>query len=308
MSIKIEQLDDECRNREITTLVGRNFLLKFIPGKCVLDSHKSLQDLIKTTNLLSSSLIHDIKKIVKLSNDISATSGYLSQSVRLQDWFKKINRKEEAPSYFDFFDKIKHKIISTGEQISRIEKEIGLYLAKDHNLYFCSKCHTYLTDSPESLPINCRCCDQSTDWGKSNEIVRFLEGDVTNYLDGIWLEDYIAKLFRGMGWKTWCHGETMGSSGIDYPIDILAINLADGRVLVGECKSGGIPAKDIFNFSAQYFDIKSNYGFVFSLKEVLEPRLKEYMNRTPGLCLLDNLENLPDKSIIEKIEKNLRIL
>lgn len=311
MSIKIEQLDNECKNREITVLVGKNILLKFIPSQSILDSDKRLQSFIKTPNLLLSDLIRKTKTMAELSKRISDP---LSRSIRLQDIFKGMSSRyssEETKAFEHIkrrFEHIKRSVVSIGGQIGGLEKDMNLYLAKDYYLYFCSNCDTYLADSPETLPINCRYCGEEASWGESNKTVRFLDGEVAGYLDGLWFEDYIAKFLKMIGWKTWCHGHIMGSSGVDYQIDVLAINSSDGRVLVGECKSGQLAGKDVFNFSAQYFDIKSNYGFFFSLKGASDPRLKEYMKRTPGLCLLDGLESTSDEDMIKKIKKHLEIL
>lgn len=300
MSLTIEQLDDECKERSISILIGKHFIIKFIPSGSVLDSNETLQTLIKTPDLLTGHTLNQVNETVKYSREIFKK---LSDNIEFQEIVVK-----HHITNFEIFSQIKQDIIDLGKKISNLEKAMGLYLAKDHNLYFCSKCNTYLADSPGSLPIICSCCNENTNWGSSNEVLRFLENKVVDYLSGLWFEDYIAKLFERIGWKAWCHGSVMGSSGIDHQIDILAINSDDGRVLISECKSGRIMSKHIFYLSAQYYDINSNYGFLFSLKETPELRLKEYMNRTAGLYLLDKLEGLSDEDILVKLQTDLEIV
>jgi hypothetical protein len=152
--------------------------------------------------------------------------------------------------------------------------------------------------------------------------VKFVDAKIISYLNGFWLEDYMARILTQLmrlkesiqsegsaqpEWKTWCHGSVMGSSGIYHPIDILAVN-SEGQILVAECKSGAFGGRDIFNFAAQYFDVKGLYGFFFALKEIPDPRGRDYMARTPGLCLLDKLEGLKDSQLIERIKEHLRVL
>ena len=300
MAITIEQLDDDAKNNDITILVRKDLILKFVPGRSVLDSEEALQKLIKIHNLLSSDILDKTKELVKLSEEISQG---LSRSIELQENFAK--HKIFRPIIIKQFEKIKKNITKKGKRVKKLEEEIGLFLAKDYHLHFCPKCKSYQADSPESLPLNCKFCGQKMKWGKPFIFTRFLDTKTTAYLHGLWLEDYIAKLLRVKGWRTWCHGLVMGSSGIYHPIDVLAINPKDGLVLVAECKSGAIKGKDIFNFSAQYLDIKSNYGFCFSLKELSDPRGRDYMKKTPGLYLLDNLEGLSDEEIIKKISEHL---
>lgn len=303
MSLTLEQLDSEGRDSNVTILVGKNLLLKFTPGDSIFESEKSLQELIKTSDLLSSDILLKIMEEKKLSEEISKK---LSDGIRFQEEFAKFRGDEVFQSVIKKnLEKIREEVITKNIKIKNIEKETKFYLAKDYPLYFCRNCVSYLANSTESLPANCKFCGQKTEEDKQI-FTRFSDEKIISYLNGFWLEDYIARILRSIGWKTWCHGSVMGSSGISHPVDILAISL--GRVLVGECKSGAFGTKDIFNFAAQYFDIKCSYGFFFALKEKPDSRGKDYMERTPGLCLLDNLENLTDEKIVKKIEEHIKFL
>lgn len=303
MPITIEQLDNDGRDNDVTILLGKNLLLKFMPGDSVFFKEKGLQDLIKTSDLLSSRMLTRIMKEKELSEEISEQ---LSRGIKLQEDFADLMKEELFKKAVQKnLEKIKQEVIKRNIEIKDIERETRFFLAKNFPLYFCRGCISYLANSSDSLPDSCKFCGKDTEEDRQT-FTRFLDARIISYLNGFWLEDYIAKILKRMGWKIWCHGSVMGSSGIYHPIDILAIS-PDGKILVAECKSGGFGTKDIFNFSAQYFDIKNPYGLFFALKEKPDSRGKDYMERTPGLCLLDNLEGLADAVIVERIENALKI-
>lgn len=317
MAITIEQLDDEYINGDVSILVGKSFILKFIPQKSAYDSSENLKKFINTPDLLTDPLSSKVRAMVGLSKEIS---DLLSESIKTREMYSRTNASNLGSSSSNKPEPLieylsnqlkaqKLQIIKKGEAVQKLEKESNLYLAQENNLYFCKSCNAYLADSFESLPEKCSSCGNTTDWSDSNNIVkaRFLDNKVAQYLGGLWFEDYVAKLLARLGWKTWCHGLIMGSSGVHHQVDILAINPADGRVLVGECKTAKIQKEHIFDLSAQFNDIKSCYGFLFSYDTVLNDRLTEYMKRTAGLHLLDNLKANTDEQMIEKIEKKLEV-
>jgi len=308
MSLNIEQLDNSSKEENITILVGKSLVLKYIPGKSILDSKKALQDLINTPDLLPGDIIKKVQNIRSLSEGISSN---LVDSMTFQERFGKMMRAREGKAFkeiaYKSLEGLRKDIVRKSSKIKKIEEEVNLYIPEFHHLYFCNNCKGYLADSVESMPDECKGCGQKVKQKKPT-LAKFLDKRVTDYLNGLWFEDYIAKLLRSIGWKTWCHGSVMGSTGICYPIDILAIDSV-GKVLVGECKSGvNVKSKDVLNFSAKYFDIKSNYGFFFSLKELRDSTIKDYMDRTPGLCLIDGLEVLSDGEISKNIKERIKVL
>lgn len=304
MSITIEQLDNDGKENNITILIGKNLLLKFIPGDSIFFSEKILQDLIKTQSLLCSDLLTTVMEEKKLSEGIAKG---LSDMVEFQETIIKLIN--ELPARLGMKGNLKERkdiIIATSNKIKAIEGKAKFSLAKNFPLFFCQNCNSYLANSIDSLPKVCKFCNTVTD-ESSSTFVKFIDAKMISYLNGFWLEDYIAKILTQLGWKAWCHGSVMGLSGIYHPIDILAVN-SEGQILVAECKSGAFGGRDIFNFTAQYFDIKGPYGFFFALKEIPDPKGRNYMERTPGLCLLDKLEGLDDGQLIKKIEEHLKVL
>lgn len=310
MPITLEQLDDDGKENNITILIGKTILLKFTPGSSVFFSEKQLQNLIKTPDLLCSARLKTVIETKDLSEEIAEK---LSEAVKFQELvIKSFNEVADRLLMQDHFKKTKQDIIRLGQEIKTAEEKENFHISKTFPLFFCTKCDSYLSNSTDSLLENCKICNTKTDENSPTH-VRFIDAKIISYLNGFWLEDYIAKILTQLTqppepkWKAWCHGSVMGSSGVYHPIDVLAVN-SEGQILVAECKSGAFGGKDIFNFTAQYFDIKGLYGFFFALKEVPDPKGKDYMMRTPGLCLLDNLEGLSDNQLIEKIKGYLKVL
>lgn len=304
MSITIEQLDNDGKENNITILIGKNLLLKLTPGDSIFFSEKILQNLIKTQSLLCSDLLTTVMEEKKLSEEIAKG---LSDMVGFQETIRKLIN--ELPTRLGMKGSLKKRkdiIIATSKKIKIIERKEKFSIAKNFPLFFCQNCNSYLANDIDSLPEICKFCNTRTD-ENSSTFVKFIDAKIISYLNGFWLEDYIAKILTRLGWKTWCHGSVMGSSGIYHPVDILAVN-SEGQILVAECKSGAFGGRDIFNFSAQYLDIKGPYGFFFALKEIPDPKGKDYMERTPGLCLLDKLEGLDDDQLTIKIEGHLKVL
>lgn len=306
MAITLELLDSDGKENDITLLTGKNVLLKFIAEDSVFFSEKGLQGLIKTPNLLNSDFFKKTLRGKELSEELEKE---LSEAIRFQELVINLGGKRIFPGGYSErkFKKTKDDVISISRDIRKIEKEIKSHLPKNNPLFFCPNCSYYLANSIETLPSSCTFCNKKTEEEKQT-FVSYLDKKIISYLNGFWFEDYMAKILETIGWKIWCHGKIMGSSGIYHPVDILAINLRIGRILVGECKSGSFKGKDIFNFAAQYFDIKSSYGLFFALKGRPDSKGKEYMDKTPGLALLDNLDNLNDEEISKKIEESLGLL
>lgn len=304
MSITIEQLDNEGKENNITILIGKNLVLKFLPGDSIYFHEKKLQDFIRTSDLFTSALLSGAMDEKRLSGEISNN---LSEMIKLQEEILKITGgKLQVNDFVEYLKARKQVIISKGDEIKKLEGQGKISLATNFPLFFCQNCNSYLGNSIDSLTDSCKLCGTEIDPSTSSTIVKFLDGKIIGYLDGFWLEDYIARILTQLGWKTWCHGSVMGSSGIYHPIDILAIN-SEGQILVAECKSGGFGGKDVFNFTAQYFDIKGFYGFFFALRQIPDPKGKNYMQRTPGLCLLDNLAGHNDLKLIETIRCHLKV-
>ncbi|KKP91967.1 MAG: hypothetical protein UR94_C0008G0004 [Parcubacteria group bacterium GW2011_GWA2_36_10] len=306
MAIILEQLDNEYNEETCSILLGKHFVLKFSPDqkRNILHSNQAIENLINTENLLVSPILGKVNSIVSFSKNILKELG---ENIKFQDFLNKIAKSglSKSASLSSILNKSKEDILQLSNDIQKIEKDNDLFLAQDRNLYFCESCNAYLGETSQLLPPKCTYCQTNTNWSASHTAVRFVDSQVADYLTGLWFEDYMAKLLNSLGWKTWCHGSIMGSSGIDHQVDILAINNSQGRTLIGECKTGKINKEQVFDLSAQYYDIKSNLGFLFSLQPVDNNRLKDYMKRTAGLCLLDNLKRITDEEIKKQIQNNL---
>jgi len=196
------------------------------------------------------------------------------------------------------------------KDITKITEENRITISETQDLYFCDNCETYLGIHKPSLAPQCNFCGTNTQ-SVNPTYTHIVKAEVESYLNGIWFEDYMEKIFIQGGWKTWCHGEVMGSSGMGHPVDMLAVHEKTKKVAVAECKSGaeGATPNKVLAFAARFFDTKSTDGIFFSLKKPNnpDPRVNEYMDRTPGLHLIEGFAGSTDKQILDQIQKRLGV-
>ena len=298
MAITIIPLDnDHEENEDISIIVGRDVVVKFIPVQSLVEKNKSLQQIINKENLLTQdSLWDNLKNIQKSSQEIEDT---ISNIVNFRDTFTGPDTQDIETWISDMFTSYQDKIIEKSDKILQLEKEIRLDLGVTQQWCFCSKCKTYIGQQNVLIPSNCKFCKFET---KSSTIknIRILDSEVKNYLEGSWLEDYVANIFIKIGWKAWSGCSVMGSTGVCHQIDVLAVDAKTGKIVIIECKRTA-KAEHGYRLITQFVDIQPGYGILLSLKKVNSDPILNLLKRKPGLKLLQ-LENLSD----DQVEKNIR--
>lgn len=315
MSLIIESLDDSAQEKDIMIIVKDGLVLKYFPPTKhpIVGTSHQLQKYIKTSDLLTNDKIREkISQTMKNSEEINQL---LAQNVKYIEYIqKRLVDKGSDPGNTKLEEMIKQlnqellfNIYRLSKEIQSAEKEVDIYPAAIHSFYFCKQCRGFLAESLEFIKDRCEICKASTT-SIEPKIYKYLDGKTINYFKGIWFEDYIAKIFQKMGWKTWCHGSVMGVSGILHPIDVMAIEPNKSIILMAECKTGKWGNKDLFSFGGRYHDITCNLGLFLSIQECPEQEGRSYIEKTPGLHLLDKLDHLRDEQVVEKINKAVNIL
>ena len=327
---EIEEIDKTSSIKDVTVLIGKDILLKISKQKSVFNIHKGLRQLINSENLFLKQNVKNIEKMVLLNREISKR---IEESIQRRDYFvplikdKSNKRKsklieEMLKQQKDFFKKTFNKILDLSKELSEIQKKYNIAIASIKHLYFCSACKTFVNELHEASmfyeKIKCPLCATEIN-EKDISNVPYLDKNIEDYLNGKWLENYMAKLFESVGYKVWPGVFVAGVSGINHEIDLLAVN-KDGYTLILECKTtkrieqnGNIVARikrkeDIFNLAIKNNDIKSNYAFLITLYE-LPKTAKEsisFLKKTPGLGYLDNLINKNDAQVIRSIKKLIK--
>lgn len=312
MSINIIPLDSSHDADRPSVLVGKDILVKFKPKPSLLESNKSLYKLINSKDLILQ--INKLDKLIELGTLTDHIGRFLSESIRNRDRLHELlgsvepetgqisqRNQSEIGWRTERLDYYRKTILGNSQKIKEIENDIKVYPAEDHREYFCSDCQAYLGPLDEDLPNQCQGCGAgTTDRLGQSEVIRYLSGEVRDYLQGLWLEDYIAKIFKKIGWKSWTSSMVMGSSGTDHQIDVLAIDTSMGKVTIVECKLGA-EAGDPYKFAAQFSDIQPTFGLFIVIKELMNPAAKSFLAKKPGLKLLE-IGGLTDLKIEEKIK------
>lgn len=274
---------------DFSLLVGKTVLLKFTQEPSLLDGSSSLRRFINSKDLLlDTTKLGAVAELVALSGEVQKSLGH---SIRRRDSIPLLDM-EERKAMMDFYKRslisLKEKVKENSKRIRQIENELKLYLGQQHELYFCRGCNAYLGPIDEMLPSVCQACKEpaTPKTGEGNLSLRFLSEEMINYLNGIWVQDYLARVLRKPGWKTWTECRVMGSSGVDHQIDLLAVNEERGRVVIAECKTQAV-SEHAFQLITQFADIQPSFGLLISRNPMNYCEGKSLIEKKPGLKLIE---------------------
>lgn len=285
---------------DFSILVGKSMLLKFTQQSSLLDNSESLRRFVNSLDLfLNTRKLGLISDLVKISGDIREA---LTQSIRRQSLLQSLDSEDKErllEIHKKRFKFLKDSVRENSRKIEKIDSKDKLYLAQNNELYFCKGCDAYLGVIDQMLPASCHLCGEKTvpKAGKSVSSFRFLSDEVYNYLGGIWIQDYIARLLRRVGWRTWTECLIMGASGVNHQIDLLAVNEEKGRVVIGECKTQAV-SDHAFKLVTQFSDIQPSFGLLISRYPMNSCDGKSIIEKKPGLKLIE-LSNKNDDLISE---------
>lgn len=186
-----------------------------------------------------------------------------------------------------------------GMKMQESGKKLGLMLCRQHKEFYCDKCHAFrpgpgLSTEDKIICLKCKNLLKS-------KLVYHLPTNVFAYLNGFWLEDYIAHILSSMGWVAWSSPNlyVYGVSGFPHQIDVLAIK--DGRIMVVECKTGEVNQNQVKNMLAKYYDIRCHHALLVSL-DIMNSDAKKIIEKNPAIKFCDNIKGVTTvKRIISKI-------
>lgn len=119
----------------------------------------------------------------------------------------------------------------------------------------------------------------------------------------LWFEEYVAGLLWSLEWKIWTHVHVLGMSGILHEIDVLAIKKS--FIICVECKTGKVAREDVFNFSIKMSDLKAHIGVLAFLRQLPEPETRKFVQKNPGLVVLENLGEKQKAGILDEIKSTV---
>lgn len=326
----IEEIDKTSSIKDVTVLIGKDILLKISKQKSVFNVNKGLRQLINSGDLFLEENVKNIEKMVLLNREINKR---IEEDIQRRDFllpiikYKSNNKRNKSIEEMfkqqkDFFEKTFNKILNLSKELSEIQKKYSINISTIKHLYFCNTCKSFIDELREINlfyeKIKCPLCSTEIN-EKDLSNVPYLDKDIEAYLNGKWLENYMAKLFELVGYRVWPGVFVAGVSGMNHEIDLLAVNKG-GYTLILECKTtrrtdqngkivAGIKRKeDIFNLAIKNNDIKSNYAFLITLYELPKTDKESigFLKKTPGLGYLDNLINKTDAQVIRSIKKLIK--
>jgi hypothetical protein len=285
MAVSIELLDDYHKSNAFTIIAGENILLKFVPN---VENRIKIREIINITDLPQSAELSIAKEISKLSKRLTEVLGSY-----VEDFSKNPPKKSELAKYKKTIEEISAEII-------KHERLMNINICDRHYFCFCTKCDAYMGEA-DNLTTKCSVCGEALkDSGQLS--VSYLSSIKGRYLEGFWFEDYIERLLSKDGWKVWTHGSVMGSSGIMHPIDFLAVK--DHKVLIGECKAGGVDTRDISHFLVQKLDIPSHFGLFLSVNPCAAKSTASFFEVSTSL-LIDDIGKKTEQELMGIINSHV---
>ena len=311
MAITFERLDSEDINKEITIITGKEVIFKIYPRTPIYNIFPEVKKLIGFKGVHKNENLKKIKDLISLHNErtniIKDLESLKKRSLNFLDEQEQEQRKFAQKAIIELEEEKLKLSMDRLKEISKNVWEICNFLksklGEKKELCFCSKCNFIISSIGIQEITQCDICKNKVT-KTSNRIYIVIPEKIKEYLEGDWFADFIAKKFESQGWKTWTNMYVLGGSGIAHEIDILTINKKLGLSLIGECKTGKIGRKDIFNFSTKSQEISSTYAYLFNIEAILESETKKFMDRN-GLLFVENIKMKEEKGLIEEIFQNL---
>ncbi|HEY4511845.1 MAG TPA: hypothetical protein VJH55_03320 [Candidatus Paceibacterota bacterium] len=299
MSITLVPLDNDHEQDTPTVIVGKNILLKIKTRQSLSETNDSLREIIGTENLLKETELWEwIRRLQLLTNEIEE---YITSSIQFRDYISKLKIEDKEKLYQATFRDFKEKITQKTKEIADIESILNIRLARDTSWNFCGNCDACIGPHEDTLPTNCTVCESEVDKKPTAGFtIRFLEKEIKNYLDGTWLEDYIARIFKKMDWEAWSNGDIMGATGVYHQMDVLAINKLNGKVVIVECKRTA-KSEHAYRLITQFLDIQPSCGLLVSIRKVQSDPAINLLTKKPGLKLIE-IEGRSDTEVQEMIK------
>ncbi len=234
-------------------------------------------------NLVSPKLSGKLKKILSLNN-------YINGRIALN-----IQRSYDSQDAFDDFYLLLKK---RWDKITELQEDLNLDLIRKDKIGFCKKCHAFRQAGgliKGGATTRCFICQNPV---TTNKTYYSLPEITTQYLSGLWLEDYVAKKLESLGWITTANIYIYGSSEVKFEIDVLATK--KGKSLIVECKSGGTGLSSLSSFLAKFYDIKTDLALFVSLTKAGQD-MKNMVSRRKNFYLIDHVKS--DNDLVRRLKR-----
>jgi hypothetical protein len=277
-------------NKKINLILNNDIILKF-------DFKEDKND--RKFIELKKSCFKKFKLLVPQNNKILKEILFSEMEIRTkinEDKNKNNDRPlSEEKDFLGGIDRRSNDILSWG-------KKLGLDLFYKHSEFYCKRCHAFragpgLPSSQKEEKVICLKCRNLL----SEKRLVHVAKDFFPYLNGDWLEDYIAITLNRLGWMAWSSPTLMvyGVSSQPHQIDVLAIK--NGKIIIVECKTTRFNPIDVKNILAKYYDIRCHYAILVSLPKI-NIEAQKLIEKNPAIKLCDDIKNISKiKKILYKL-------
>lgn len=282
--------------QKLHTLISGNILLRVekknkTRKESAFINEKFIKKIISNKNFIKPNSTIILKNIIALDRQIKEKVNISTQ--RLLDG--------DEYGFIGFYRNIE----SRWQKIEELQNKLGLNLLREDKVSYCTKCNALRSGMGFSLPtssnlnkVECLKCHNIIN---KRKIIKCLPDPIQQYINGGWLEDYIAAKLKKLGWKVWPHIFVYGSSGVKLEIDVLAVK--NGYTLIVECKSGSSSDKELSIFLAKFNDIKTNLALFISTQKI-QNQVKNLVKKNFSFHLYDNIKS--DKNLEAQLKKLLK--
>lgn len=276
------------KNRTTTIFINPDLLLRIeYRGKRITKKLKNLQN-----EILTNFLFFNSKNSVMLRK-ILMTDREIKEKLNIEK--KELKTRDAESDFDDFLRNLKQR----GDEIKKLQTKLSLDLISEQKEYYCKKCKAFRPGPSLSArkrkkeKVKCQLCSNLL----KTKNIKHLKKDIAEYLNGLWLEDYVAMILNSLEWKAWSSPHLMvyGSSGAKHQIDVLAVK--DGRILIAECKTGEFNTKQIRDLLAKYYDIRCHHAIAVTTQPI-HPEAKKLIEKNPAITCCEGLN-------LKKIKKEM---
>ncbi|UCH37776.1 MAG: hypothetical protein JSV76_00935 [Candidatus Bathyarchaeota archaeon] len=329
-------LDSFHKEEDITILLGKKTVLKLTEEKSTQDllNNKLVQRFITSTNLCNDTITSLIDELLSLDQlfhspivlfekkkyaetqlvhsrismgnftieknhiDPAQSPGYGNTSIKTS--IRRLQKEDR-----DLLQTYTERIRTLDNQLQSM---IGVSIVIEAQLFICPHCNIIHEDITRKICSHCH-NDIYRSQVETLPIVKIHDTIRTIWTSGTWLNAFMAKLLRKLGWDTWVNIQVLGPSGISRKVSILAVK--NSTILLGEAHPDTVSRKKVLNVLSNSTDLNIQVTLLATTKTIAlsESEKRKYFLPNPFIIHIETMGQSDETQILRELERRLmRIL
>ncbi len=294
----------------VKSLIGSKMLLKKPMNLFMYDSLR-LSNIIQTTisDYETTTPKPPFEKVARKIDEIIKVDK--KKKTLSKEYFDKVLKKAQAQVASELRFEAKSTAIKTTNSLEDNLNEFrkanksakAVEILRRIGLYFCKKCNALLcTNTFESR--TCQCGNVITHVKNTDKFSAMVLSDEAQAFikNNIWLEYGVESIFLKAGYQTACGIYVMGSSGVRYEIDLLAVNKIMNRRTIAECKNRPVSMDDIFKLYSEMSDLGCSRSYVFSTGTPESEDVKKFAI-SKNITVFERVLELSEVEMVEQLQE-----